>query len=190
MSDSVQLDAQSLEQCRAFLLMLARAQVGPKYRARIEPEEIVNRTLFDAHRLQVQFRGATQEELIAWLRRMLENNVKDALKYLHRDKRDVDREDGIGVAGWSGAYGRFLDVTCGWTSPSMMLIKHEREMQLADALARLPETQRDAVELHHLHGCTMAETAEHLDRTVASVTGLLRRGLKRLRELLQEPTRG
>ena len=44
------LDPESLEQYRELLLMLARAQMGPKYRSKIEPEEVVNQTLFDAHR--------------------------------------------------------------------------------------------------------------------------------------------
>ena len=68
----------------------------------------------------------------------------------------------------------------------MKVIKHEREMQLAKALNQLPEAQRDAVELHHLQGCSLAETADALDRTPAAVVGLLRRGMKRLRELLKE----
>ena len=121
---------------------------------------------------------------------MLDCNVKDAIKHLHRAKRDVNREQGHAAKSWDSAYDRFLDVTCGLTSPSMQLVKHEREIQLAHALARLPESQREAVELRHLHGCTLAETADHLDKTVPAVVGLLRRGLKGLRELLEEPTIG
>ncbi len=41
--------------------------------------------------------------------------------------------------------------------------------------------------MHHLQDCSVAEVAGHLGRTEASVAGLLRRGLKRLRELLQGP---
>jgi DNA-directed RNA polymerase specialized sigma24 family protein len=74
----------------------------------------------------------------------------------------------------------------------------QRELERARAQARravddYQRTRDDDLklsDLQSLHGCTLAETAEHLDRTVASVIGLLRRGLKRLRELLQEPTTG
>ncbi len=179
-------ELESFERFREFLLMLARAQIGPKYRAKIDPEEIVNQTLFDAHRQRDRFRGSSEGELVAWLRRMLSDNAKDAIRFLHRDKRDVDREQGPAVADWDRSCSQFLNITCGLTSPSMKVVKHERELQLARALAELPEAQRDAVELHHLQGCSLAETAETLDRTIAAVVGLLRRGLKRLRELLQE----
>jgi RNA polymerase sigma-70 factor (ECF subfamily) len=49
----------------------------------------------------------------------------------------------------------------------------------------LPDDQRLAVELHHLRDTPVAEIAAHLGRTEASVAGLLRRGLQKLRELLQ-----
>lgn len=182
----LQMNAESLDRFRALLLMLARAQIGPKYRARIDPEAIVNQTLFEAHQQRDQYLGSTEASLSAWLRKMLDNNVMDAMRHAHREKRDVDREHNPAGGDWTGAYFKFLDVTCSWTSPSMNLIKYERELQLAKALAQLPEAQRDAVELHHLHGCTLAETADDLERTVAAVVGLLRRGLRRLRELLQE----
>jgi RNA polymerase sigma-70 factor, ECF subfamily len=50
----------------------------------------------------------------------------------------------------------------------------------------LPEEQRTAVELHHLKDESVTAIAEHLGRSEASVAGLLRRGLKKLRELLKE----
>ena len=190
MSDAAPLESESFERFRDFLLMQGRAQIGPKYRAKIDPEEIVNQTLFDAHRQRDQFRGSSEGELVAWLKRMLIDNAKDAIRFQHRDKRDVNREEGPAVADWDRSCSQFLDITCGLTSPSMNLVKHERELQLANALAQLPEAQRDAVELHHLHGFSLAETGEALDRTAAAVVGLLRRGLKRLRELLQETTTG
>jgi RNA polymerase sigma-70 factor (ECF subfamily) len=50
----------------------------------------------------------------------------------------------------------------------------------------LPDDQRTAIEMHHLRDQPVADIARALGRTEASIAGLLRRGLKRLRELLQE----
>ena len=46
--------------------------------------------------------------------------------------------------------------------------------------------QRTAVELHHLDGYSVFEISKRMDRTKAGVAGLLRRGLKDLRERLIE----
>lgn len=186
MADDRSRGADSLERFREYLLMMARVQIGPKYRAKIDPEEVVNQTLFEAHRQKDEFQGTGGGELIAWLKRIQSDNVKDAIKFHHREKRDVDREQPLVVPDWDQSCSQFLGITCGLTSPSMKVIKHERELLLAQALNQLPEAQRDAVELHHLQGCSLAETAEVLGRTPAAVVGLLRRGLKRLRELLKE----
>lgn len=50
------------------------------------------------------------------------------------------------------------------------------------AIDTLPEDQRNAVELHYLQGCQITEVAKRMDRTATSVAGLLKRGLKKLRE--------
>jgi RNA polymerase sigma-70 factor (ECF subfamily) len=42
--------------------------------------------------------------------------------------------------------------------------------------------------MHHLQGLPVPEVAEYLQRSEAAVAGLLRRGLKKLRQLLGEPT--
>ena len=75
--------------------------------------------------------------------------------------------------------GRLLDEGIG------QAIRHEQLMHLAEALAELPEEQREAVELHHLKGYSVTAVAEQTGRSRASVAGLIRRGLQRLRELLQ-----
>ena len=57
---------------------------------------------------------------------------------------------------------------------------------MADALAGLPDAQREALVLHYLQGLPLTEVAGQLGRTEAAVAGLLHRGLKKLRERLQE----
>jgi RNA polymerase sigma-70 factor (ECF subfamily) len=57
---------------------------------------------------------------------------------------------------------------------------------LAEALAELPEAQCEVVVLRHLEGRSLADIAAQVERTPAAVVGLLQRGLKRLREILNE----
>jgi RNA polymerase sigma-70 factor (ECF subfamily) len=57
-------------------------------------------------------------------------------------------------------------------------------VRLAEALERLPDDQRTAVELHHLKGRPLAEVAEALGRKKGAVATLLFRGMTRLRKEL------
>jgi RNA polymerase sigma-70 factor (ECF subfamily) len=65
-------------------------------------------------------------------------------------------------------------------------MRSERLLRLAEALEALPEAQREAVELHHWQGWSVAEIARQLDRSTRAVAGLLQRGLQKLRHHLRE----
>jgi RNA polymerase sigma factor (sigma-70 family) len=72
------------------------------------------------------------------------------------------------------------------SSPSQQAERHERAVRLAEALAALPENQREAVVLRHWHGYSLVEIGERLGCTTAAVTGLLHRGLRNLRQRLHD----
>jgi RNA polymerase sigma-70 factor (ECF subfamily) len=70
------------------------------------------------------------------------------------------------------------------TSPSLAAQRNEELLRPANALADLPEPQREVVILKQCRGQTLQQIAEHLGRTVPSVASLLRRGLEALRHRL------
>jgi RNA polymerase sigma-70 factor (ECF subfamily) len=173
----------ALERFRSYLLILARLQLGPGPGQRIDPSDVVQQTLLEAHAHLDQFHG-DDSALAAWLRQALVNNLRDARRALHRGKRDVRRERSLdeAVEHSSARLGELLAAP--QSSPSERAVRGEELLRLADALAGLPEAQREAIVLHHLQGCSLADTARRLDRTDAAVAGLLHRGLKTLRGLL------
>jgi RNA polymerase sigma-70 factor (ECF subfamily) len=59
-------------------------------------------------------------------------------------------------------------------------------LQLAEALARLPEAQREALTRHYLQGWSLEVIGRQIGRSPAAVAGLIKRGLKQLRLLLHE----
>jgi RNA polymerase sigma-70 factor (ECF subfamily) len=172
-----------LEEFRSYLLLLARMQLGPGSPNRIDPSDIVQVTLLEAHAKMNQFQG-DNSALVAWLRQALANNLRDAWRALRRERRDIRREQSLEEA-VTQASARLEAMLAGLeSSPSRHAVRNEELLRLADALVELPEVQRQAIVLHHLQGCSLAETARHLDRTDAAVAGLLHRGLKKLRELM------
>jgi RNA polymerase sigma-70 factor (ECF subfamily) len=174
----------NFEQYRSLLCLLVRSCIGVRYRARLDPSDIVQQTLFDAHQKQGQFRGRSEAELMAWLKQILANNLADAVRGLARAKRDVRRERRIDqqlADSFTRAEGWLVSVH---SSPSEQAVRSEELLLLADALSNLPELQREAIVLHHLQGLPLADVGRQLDKTPAAVAGLLHRGLKRLRELM------
>jgi RNA polymerase sigma-70 factor (ECF subfamily) len=181
-------DAESLavEQFRKYLLLLAQAQLGRQLGHKLDASDVVQQTLLDAHRQRQQFRGRTAAEMAAWLRRMLACNLADAVRALNRGKRDVARERSLEAAFEQSSARLEAWLAAEQSSPSDHAIRHEQVLLLSEALASLPEAQREAVVLHYWQGLTLAAVAEQMGRSPAAVAGLLQRGLRALRGLMSE----
>jgi RNA polymerase sigma-70 factor (ECF subfamily) len=153
--------------------------LGCAYSAKLDPSDIVQQTLLDALQKLDEFRGATDRERASWLREIFVNNLADVFRAFNRQKRDIKRERS------SARLTTWLET---WpTATFEEAAKNEQLLRLAWALSELPETQHVAIELHHLQGLSLAQTAKSLHRSEASVAGLIRRGMAQLRELLGAP---
>jgi RNA polymerase sigma-70 factor (ECF subfamily) len=183
-------DRRPLEAYRDYLRLLARTQLGPRLQAKLDASDVAQQTILQAHQARAQFRGTTEVEKLAWLRAILANVLAAAARQFEARARDVGRERSLeGDLERSSSRLECL-LTADQTSPSQRAVRCEELMRLATALTRLPDDQRQVVELHHLQGLPVAEVAEHMGRTRAAVVGLLFRGLKKLRQLLQVPGEG
>jgi RNA polymerase sigma-70 factor, ECF subfamily len=175
-----------LERFRAYLTLLARLEVAPRLRGKVDLSGVVQQTLLEAHQGLTEHPrpGRSQAETTAWLRSILSHNLADALRKLNSRKRDIRLE-------WSleGALDHSAARLEEWlaveqSSASQHAMRQEELLRLAEALAGLPEAQRRAVELHHLEGRSLAEVAAELGSTKPAIAGLLHRGLKALRAQL------
>jgi RNA polymerase sigma-70 factor, ECF subfamily len=124
--------------------------------------------------------------MAGWLRRMLACNLADALRAFSRGKRDIDRERSLHAALDESSVRIESWLQAEQSSPSQKAQRTEDILRLVEALAELPEAQREAVVLHYWQGQTLAQVAAQLGRTAPAVAGLLQRGLKSLRALLAE----
>jgi len=116
---------------------------------------------------------------------MLVFSIADAHRALGRAKRDVAREQSLEAALNESSSKLEVLLMAQQSSPSQRAARQEQLVRLADALAQLPEDQREAVVRKHLQGDTVAAIAQNMNRSETAVGGLLRRGMTRLRELLK-----
>jgi RNA polymerase sigma-70 factor (ECF subfamily) len=173
-----------LEEHREYLRLLARLQLDPRVRGQMDPSDVVQQTLLAAYRKFGQFRGRTDAELRAWLRAILANRLALAARQFgRRDARGRSLEAALET---SSARLEAL-LASDQSSPSQGALRAERLVELAEALAKLPDDQRMALELRHLRGLSVPDVAEVMGRSTVSVTGLLYRGGKALRKLMSDP---
>jgi RNA polymerase sigma-70 factor, ECF subfamily len=132
-------------------------------RDRFEAEDITQ-TLFS--KLLTKIRRYEQREVpfSAWILRVARNAALDHI----RSRRMVPVEDvRISDAGQDE-------------------IRFDRYSSLRDALAQLPEQQREVLVLRHVAGLTPLEIARHMRKTESSVHGLHHRGRGALQAALRE----
>ena len=172
---------------RGYLWALARASLGPGFRNQLDPADVVQATLVKAAESLAVSPVGDEQSLLAWLRQVLKNVLVDEYRRLHRDRRDIRREQQLLENSVdSSALGLQACLAADQTSPSQAAVRNERLLLLADALVQLPHEQREVVLQRYLQGRSVAAIAESLGRTVPAVAGLLRRGLDQLRTLLPD----
>jgi RNA polymerase sigma-70 factor (ECF subfamily) len=174
-----------LEYYRPYLRLLARLQVASRLQKELDASDVVQETFLDAARDFAQFRGSSDEEFVAWLKRLLAANVADAhRRFLGTQKRNVLQESQVlQMLDRSSAIvdQRLLAQV---DSPSAAVDVRERAVRLATALERLPPKYHDVILLHHFQGLGFQEVAHQLDRTLHSVKNLWLRALVALKQQL------
>jgi RNA polymerase sigma-70 factor (ECF subfamily) len=171
-----------LEGIRAYLSLLARMQLDPNLQGKIDLSGVVQQTLLEAHQVMDQLRQWDEPRRLAWLRRALANNLTDEVRKLGTAARDVGRECSLEEELEQSAVRLEAWLASEDSTPPERAIRNEQLLHLAEALERLPDDQRTAVELHHLKGRPLAEVAEALGRSKGAVATLLFRGMSRLRK--------
>ena len=70
---------QPLERFRAYLRFLAQMQFPATLQAKLDPSDLVQQTMLQAHQALSQFRGTTIGEQTAWLRQIFLNTLANSL---------------------------------------------------------------------------------------------------------------
>ena len=190
MDRTADTDERPLEDYRDYLRLLARLQLDPRLRAKLDASDVVQQAILQAHEGRAQFRGSTEAEWLAWLRAILANVLAAAARRFGTEARAVGRERSLEAELERSSSRLECLLAADQTSPSQRAVRGEELLRLASALEKLPEDQRRVVELRYLKGLPVADVARQMGRTRPAAVGLLYRGLKRLRELLHDRGEG
>jgi RNA polymerase sigma-70 factor (ECF subfamily) len=176
-------DGYELEAYRPYLRLMASQQLAGRFRGKVDPSGVVQETLWEAHQQLAQGQQVPAGKRLAWLRRILANNLADEIRRYAAAKRDLGRE--VSIENGMDCSSQRLEL---WLArelhPSGPAEQEDLMLALAAAIAALPADQRDALLLHYLSGSTLIEIGNQLGRSRDAVAGLIKRGLRRLRNEL------
>ncbi len=176
-----------LESYRAYVVVLARVQIGRRLQGKVDASDMAQEALLGACRDFPQFRGTTEKELLAWLRAILASLLANLVRhYQGTQRRDVRLERQLTAELEESSQALDRGLVAAQSSPSQQAIRREQSVILAEALGRLPAEWRELLILRHLDGLTFPEVAERLGRSVDSLKKQWPRALAGLRRLLRE----
>jgi RNA polymerase sigma-70 factor (ECF subfamily) len=182
---------QLFQKCRSYLGVVARSQVESWLQSKVDASDLVQQTMLEAHRGFADFRGQTAIEWLAWVRRILTHNAADFVRqYRGTDKRQARREVRIGRPGDSDAARGVLEPCDPGEGPSALILRHERELLVADALTRLALDHQEVIALRNLERLPFEEIARRMGRSGPAVQMLWMRALKSLHKLLEQDLAG
>jgi RNA polymerase sigma-70 factor, ECF subfamily len=174
------------ELCRTYLGFAARAQVESWLRVKVDSSDLVQQTMLEAHRDFDRFKGQSEQEWLAWLRKILAHNVADFIRYYRGTaKRQVRREVPFRDPAASNAFGAPEPVAQDAT-PSQELARLDDELRVTTALAKLTPDYQEVIMLRNLQRLSFNEVAEQMDRSRPAVQMLWMRAIKKLQEAMEE----
>ena len=177
-----------LEGFRGYLTLLARIQIGRRLQSKVDPDDVVQETFFDAHRQWSAFRGESIEAVAAWLRTILAGQLAQLIRrYCVTEARNIRLEISI-EQDLDSSSARLAQGLAGpGSSPSESVGRREELTILANMLERLPADYRTVILLRQIDGLSFGEISSRLGRSEDSIQKLWVRGLQALRVLMNQP---
>ena len=177
-------DALSALLAEAAPRLRAEISIDPRWNSVLDADDVLQVTFLEAF-LQVQrFQSAGPGAFYGWLRRIADNNLRDAVKGLERLKRPPPVAQMAAPAGGDSVVALFELLGVTTATPSRAAAAHELQSALDAALATLPGDYGVVVRKYDLEGLPIADVAAAVGRSAGAVHMLRARAHNQLAELL------
>lgn len=178
------------ESARAYLLFLANKELPRGLQAKFGASDLVQETAIEAHRDFRRFAGSTPEEFYAWLRSILQNNLRDAVRrYEVSQKRDVAKETRLVSLTDRRNHGQTVTPLPQDRSrpPDGSIIRREDAAKMEAVLARLPDDYRIVLRMRYWDGMSFQQIGDRFGRSAEAVRKLWYRAVQKLQDELRSP---
>jgi RNA polymerase sigma-70 factor (ECF subfamily) len=172
-----------LERHRAYLCRFVALRLGAQLQARVDQSDVVQEAQMEAVRRLDAYLGDAPMPFRLWLRQIAHDRLLMLRRHhLGTQRRSVTREAALPDEP-SRAFARQLLADS--SSPSARLAASELAQRVRQAVARLPEADRELVLLRNFEGLSNQEVAHLLQIQPATASQRYGRALLRLRQLLE-----
>lgn len=150
-----------------------------RWRAMLSVDDIMQQAYTDAFLALPHLRYTNERRFLAWLRKVAESRLTDAVRMLTAERRGTDRRRSAGTA--DGATQALVEaLAAAGTTPSQHVARREWRAQLSAALERLPDDYRRVIVLYDLEQRPIKEVARLLGRSAGAVFNMRARARRRL----------
>jgi RNA polymerase sigma-70 factor (subfamily 1) len=169
------------------------AKIPPTLRAQLDEDDVMQVTYLEAVLRLDRFTGGGATGFLAWLSRLAENNLIDAVRAMESAKRpDPSKRVSTGGGGGGGGGGNNGESTVALvellgattSTPSRHAAKGEAARFLEAALITLPPDYQKVVRLYDLEGKAPKDVAAEMQRSQGAVFMIRARAHERLRDAL------
>jgi RNA polymerase sigma-70 factor (ECF subfamily) len=168
-----------LQTCREYLLLVANEEEGPELKVKAGASDLVQETFLEAQRDFGRFQGSSERELLAWLRRLLLNNLANLRRRYQTQSRQHVRE--VRLETVDGLCLLLSDAS----TPSGRAIRREEIEALERVLGEFPAHYQEVISLRHRERLSFEEIGRRMGRSPDAARMLWWRAFERLAEQLR-----
>lgn len=158
--------------------------IGHEWRSVLEPADVMQVTYLEAFLQISRYDPDRAESFGAWLGRIAQNNLKDAIRGLQRQKRPQPADRVTMPAGADSVTDLLSQLGITTTTPSRHAVGHERAARLDAAIDSMPADYSKAIRLYDLQGMAIGEVARLMARSPGAVHMIRARAHDELRRIL------
>lgn len=163
----------------------SHVSIQPLWQRSIDVEDIMQVSCLEAFLRISTLREPTPAAFTAWMRRIVDNNLRDAIKGLERDRRpDARRRNTRGPKGES-ARTLFATIADGSATAGGVAATAEEVERLTGAIKSLPRSYRRVIEELDIAERDVDDVADDMGRSRGAIHLLRKRAHDRLREILK-----
>ena len=173
-------DSSALDQlCRIYserVLRIVRFRMGTELRGKMESMDLVQDAFVAAVKDLGKFEYRDEGDFLRWMSKIAENKIRDNLKRLHADKRDIRREVPIDhrVPTAEDSSPRIPE-PIRTTTPSVIFSVSEELDKLENAMDLLKPEYREVIVLNQIEGLSLKKIGDRLSKSPDAVRMLVAR---------------